>query len=443
MRVVNFKGPTNLPAMHRCSITRAFALIAAILCAGVLSNCTAPYRFHHLRGNREFISYTPAPAEEGKVRLAVKDVIDVKGVVTTAGSEYFARHGTPATEDAECLREARRRGVTIVGKTNLTELALGASGLNDYFGTPKNHLNGMRRLMPGGSSSGSAVAVADGKADIAFGTDTAGSVRTPAACCGIFGLKTTFGLVSLKGVYPLSPKNLDTVGPMARTIPHLVEGMDLLKPGTQGEYEEAKAAEPTGASLRVGRLYIPGTDSAIDEAVDEALRKAGCKVVPLSKEFGEAWLRARKNGEAIALADGYESDSYLLDQKGVTFTTKAALLLGKGERDGKAYAEALRERRIWQRQLRDVLRKVDFIAVPTLKKPPYQIPIFGRYVLFESQALEMQNTMAVNYAGNPAIAIPVPLKGRKVTLTSLQLIGPPKSEGKLLNAGRIISSNSQ
>jgi amidase len=294
--------------------------------------------------------------------------------------------------------------------------------------------------MPGGSSSGSAVAVADGKADVAFGTDTAGSIRTPSACCGIFGLKTTFGLVPLKGVYPLSPKHLDTVGPMARNIPHLVEGMDLLKPGTKAGYARAMAEEPTGSSIRVARLYIPGTDSAIDEAVDEALRKAGCKVVPLNREFTEAWLRARKHGQTVAVVDGYESDRHLLDQKGVTATTKAAILLGKLRSDSKEYEEALRERPIWQRQLNQVLRNVDFIALPTLKKPPFQIPIFGRYVLFESQALEMQNTMAVNYAGNPAIAIPVPLKGRKVTLTSLQLIGPPESEAKLLNAGRIISS---
>jgi amidase len=430
----------KMSVIEGLSAARAATLCAALVIAGALTGCTSPLHFTKLRGDRAFISYSPTAEQNGKVRLAVKDVIDVKGLVTTAGSQYFARHGTPAAEDAECLKGARARGVTIVGKTNLTELALGASGLNDYFGTPRNHLDGDKRLMPGGSSSGSAVAVANGKADVAFGTDTAGSVRTPAACCGIFGLKTTFGLVSLKGVFPLSPRNLDTVGPMATSVPRLVEGMDMLKPGTAEQFHEVAVEHPAGSGLRVGRLYIEGTDPAIDRAVDRALQKAGFKVVRLNPAFTQAWNQATKNGQVIAVADGYKSNSYLLTKPGITGATKTALLLGNLRSDSKAYDKAIQERSQWQRLLRQLFKKVDFIALPTLKKPPLNIPLWGRLATFEARALGMQNTVAVNYAGNPAIAIPIPLEEDKVPLTSLQLIGPMKSEAKLLNAARILAS---
>jgi amidase len=143
----------------------------------------------------------------------------MKGLVTTAGSEYFAKTSPPATGDAECLAIARERNVRIIGKTNLSEFAVAPSGLNEYFGTPKNPFSKWRKFIPGGSSSGSAVAVARGMADVAFGTDTAGSIRVPAACCGIVGLKTTFGLISLKSVLPIDPNHLDTVGPMAKDKP--------------------------------------------------------------------------------------------------------------------------------------------------------------------------------------------------------------------------------
>ena len=137
--------------------------------------------------DRAFISYSPTAGDSGKLRLAVKDIIDMKGKVTTAGSQYLAKTSPPAARDAKCLRQARQSNVQIVGKTNLPEFLLGATGMNGYYGTPINPLD--RHRIPGGSSSGSAVAVADGKADVAFGSDSAGSIRVPAACCGTFAQK--------------------------------------------------------------------------------------------------------------------------------------------------------------------------------------------------------------------------------------------------------------
>ena len=178
----------------------------------------------------------------------------MKGVVTTAGSEIFSITHKPAEKDAPCLAIARQRNVQIVGKTNLTEFAISPSGMNEYFGTAVNPLK--RNLIPGGSSSGNAVAVASGMADVAFGTDTAGSIRVPAACCGIVGLKTTYGLIPLEGVYPVEPEHLDTVGPMGKDIDHTVQGMELLQDGFAAKYAAAKAAKPTAQSIRVGRLKL-------------------------------------------------------------------------------------------------------------------------------------------------------------------------------------------
>src|SRR5262249_52900948 len=124
-------------------------------------------------------------------RLAVKDLIDVHGTPTTAGSRAVEQTADAARRDAACLAGARAAGARIVGKTNLHELAMLPIGTNPWFGTPVNPLDA--DLIPGGSSSGSAVAVATGDADVAFGTDTGGSVRVPSACCGTAGLETTPG----------------------------------------------------------------------------------------------------------------------------------------------------------------------------------------------------------------------------------------------------------
>ena len=327
----------------------------------------------------------------------------------------------------------------IVGKTNLTEFAFGGSGINEYFGTPRNHFNGRRRLIPGGSSSGSAVAVANGMADVAFGTDTAGSVRVPAACCGIFGLKTTFGLVSLRGVFPLSPNNLDTVGPMARDIPRLVQGMDLLEDGFAGQYRQAVADKPSAGDITIGRLYLDGTDPAIDKAIDQALAARNFKVIRLGKAFKENWEQADKYGRIVATADAWLNGREYLNKKGVTPTTKAGIVLGELEYNNN-YREAMLVRARWRNTLRQVFRRVDFIALPTLQRMPPKIPFFGRSAIFEAFVLDLQNTEAVNLAGNPAIAIPIPLDVKDGSVTSLQLVGPRLSEAELVNAARLLKT---
>jgi amidase len=405
------------------------ALASLVLCSG----CSFVPRFSKLSGNRAFIDYWPPDPNSKGLRLAVKDNIDMKGVITTAGSEIFSVTHKPAEEDAPCLAIARRRHVQIVGKTNLSEFAVSPSGMNEYFGTAENPLK--RRLIPGGSSSGNAVALASGMADVAFGTDTAGSVRVPAACCGVVGLKTTFGLIPIQGVYPVE-KHLDTVGPMGRDIDHTVQGMELLQDGFAAKYASAKAAKPTARSIRVGRLKLKGTDRKIDQAIDDALAKTGFQVVELDESLSEQFEQAKKDGTTVASAGAWISNGRF--QFAVTARTQSVLRLGQINYT-TSYRSALDRRDAWQRTLRNVFEKVDFIALPTLQQNPPELPLLNlRIGIREAQMLQLQNTVAVNFAGNPALALPVPVRGEKAPVTSLQLIGPPLAEAGLLNAGRLV-----
>lgn len=409
-----------------------------ILCG--LCACSSPQQ-RQLQHSREhaFISYWPPPAGSTGLRLAVKDNIDMQGRVTSAGSEYVAKNSPPATRDAPCLALARERGVQFVGKTNLTEFAVTVSGKNSFFGTPVSLLDGRNDVIPGGSSSGSAVAVATNMADVAFGSDTGGSIRVPAACCGVFGLKTTFGLVSTKGVFPISPKHLDTVGPLARNINDLAKGMDLLQRGFAAKYREVVADKPLARHITIGRLYLDGTDPAIDKAIDVALVARHFKIIRLSSNFKSKWLQAEKDGKTVALADAWLNDDKYSNQKGVSLLTK--LVIASGELDYKfGYKEAVKRKAAWQRDLRQVFREVDFIALPTLQGLPPKLPFWGSDAVFEWRVFDMQNTVAVNYSGNPALAVPIPMpaRGKAIPVTSLQLIGPRLSEAELLNAGRLI-----
>ena len=425
--------------MKKSRCVTARSILVGLLLITCFSDCAIPRG--HTAHDRAFIVYWP-PKEKKQLRLAVKDNIDIQGVVTTAGSEYLAKTSQAAFRDAQCLEIARERNVQIVGKTNLSEFAVAPSGLNEYYGTPKNPFSKLRRFIPGGSSSGSAVAAADGPADVAFGTDTAGSVRVPAACCGIVGLKTTFGLVSLKGVLPVEPKHLDTVGPMAKDVDHVVQGMDLLQSGFTARYRRAVAAKPLGKDIRIGRLYLSGTDPKIDKAVDDALARGHFQVIALDKAFAAKWDQAKKDGDTVAAAGAWMNYKKYFGKLGVSAKTEAIIALGEFDYTTN-YRNALRRQAEWQYTLRQVFKKVDFIALPTLQTLPPTIPLIGRIAFLEARVLGLQNTVAVNFAGNPALAIPIPVNDKHVPFTSLQLVGPRLSEAELLNAGRLIEASVQ
>lgn len=431
--------PTGKPALAgNPSLVLAVLGLSSV---ALLSSCSIVNRLtDHSKGDRAFIAYWPPPEGDTRLRLAVKDNIDMKGFVTTAGSEYLMKNSKPAKQDAPCLAIARQRNVVIVGKANLSEFAVAPSGVNEFFGTPDNPLNGWwRKHIPGGSSSGSAVAVATGMADVAFGTDTAGSVRVPAACTGVVGLKTTFGLISTDGIHPIEPKHLDTVGPLAKDIARTVQGMDLLQSGFAGRYASATAAKPTGAGIRIGRLMVPGTHPEIDKAIDQALAAAGFQVVRLDENFRTKWEQAKKDGNTVAAAGAWISDKQFRGKFGISTRTKTAILAGQLAYN-TSYKEALSRQKAWQRTLNRTFAKVDFIALPTIKTTAPMIPPDLKIGILEAVVLDMQNTVPANFAGIPALAMPVPLENSNVDFTSLQLMGPPRSEAELLNAGRLVEA---
>lgn len=416
------------------SATRRLLAFTPLL---LLCSCSLPEWNARRPGSRAIITPIACEEEKGRLRLAVKDNIDIEGVVTTAGSRHFANTRGPATKDAPCLALARERRVQIIGKTNLSEFAVSPSGLNEYYGTPRNPYCFWTKRIPGGSSSGSAVAVAGGMADVAFGTDTAGSIRVPSACCGIVGLKTTHGLIPIDGVYPLEPEHLDTVGPMGKDIASTVVGMDLLQRGFLGRYAAAKAARSVASSIKVGRLRLKGTDPKIDEAMDNALERAGFQVIQLGDGLAEKWEQAKEDGNAVAASGAWISDKQFRNTPDVALRTKVVILAGRINYLTK-YKAALSRRPAWQAALDDAFKKVDFIAIPTLQGAPPRIPPGIDAGLLEARVLKVQNTVAVNYAGNPALVLPVPLHGAGFAVTSLQLIGPKLSEPALLNAGRFV-----
>ncbi len=289
------------------------------------------------------------------VRLAVKDLIDMEGVPTTAGCRAVADLAQPANADAACLAGSRAAGARIVGRTNLHELALGVTGVNPWFGTPVNPLDPGR--VPGGSSSGSAVAVATGEAEVAFGSDTGGSVRIPAACCGIAALKTTWGRVSVEGVWPLAP-SFDTVGPMARDVRGLVTGMELLEPGFR---------VASTVPRRVGRLRVE-CDPVIDAALDRALHATGWEVVDVQlPEWGNATAAALTLLVSEAWAGNRQLVERYPDKIGQDVLER--IRLGRDVTEA-ALASARAVRGQWRIHLDEVFREVEVVRHADVDHPP-------------------------------------------------------------------------
>jgi amidase len=363
-----------------------------------------------------------APEPATTLRVGVKDLIDMVGVPTTNGSKVVATSpaGAPARADAECLagtRAAETAGeVTIVGKTNLHELAFGVTGINPWFGTPVNPLD--PRLVPGGSSSGSAVAVATGAADVAFGSDTGGSIRVPAACCAVVGLKTTRGRISLAGVRPLAP-SLDTVGPMAATVDLTARGMALLEPGF------APAAAPAG---KIGRVRLPA-EEYIDAAIDAALLASGLTVLDVALP---GWDEVTTATMTILMAEAWAVHSELWREHAGELSTdvgdrlEAASLIDRDE-----VAACWEQARDWMNTLRSAYRDVDVLALPTLSSKP---PTLEQ----ASRLSEIRYVAPFNVTGSPALSMPVTTTGGHPA--SLQLVGPARSEGLLLSTGAVVEA---
>lgn len=344
-------------------------------------------------------------------RVAVKDAIAVAGVARAVGSRAVAADAVPAERDAACVAAVRRSGGRIVGVTALSELCWDEGGINPALGTPVNPLDPTRT--PGGSSSGSAVVVARGEADVALGTDTGGSVRIPAACCGIAGLRTTWGRIPLDGVWPLAP-SYDTVGPLARDVAGLVLGMRLLEPGF--------AVRAPGAPV-VARIRPAGVVPEVDAAVDAALAVTGWRVVERAVPDWPEHLELTR----LIGYEGARANAHLLARREL-LSPEVLRSIERGLTVPDERAEA------WRARLADVrlrflrlLDGVDALALPTLDRPAPRLD--------EDMAMTWL-TFAAGAARLPALALPVPMPGP--VPASLQLIGRPYAEETLLGLGATV-----
>ena len=361
--------------------------------------------------------------------ISVKDLIDVAGVATTAGSR--ALRDSVAKTDAPVVRRLREAGAVLVGKTNLHEFALGTTSEDSAFG-PVRHPADLRRVA-GGSSGGSAVAVATGMGLASVGSDTGGSVRIPAAACGVVGLKGAFGEVPTEGVVPLST-SLDHVGPLSRSVQDAAALWSVLSGRTPAPVEAAPIE-----GLRLRRLvgYFndpiePAVRLAFDRALD-ALTAAGVSVETGELEGTASLADAYVN---IVLAEAAHWHAPLLASRADDYIPRIRGRIEMGRAiSAVAYLEALGTRAALGATVDAALDGCDALVLPTL---PIVAPLMGAEALRIDPAdpsetpvrsAMLKHTHPFNMTGHPAISMPLASNGLPV---GLQLVGPAHATERLL-----------
>ncbi|MFG1350246.1 amidase [Xanthobacter autotrophicus] len=343
------------------------------------------------------------------LRVAVKDTIDIAGLPTMAGSRALAGAAS-AADHAEVVERVLAAGCRIVGKTTLHELAFGVTGINDWSGTPENPK--WPQLVPGGSSSGSAAAVAAGLADFALGTDTGGSVRIPAACCGVFGLKPTFGRVSRRGVMP-AHSTIDCVGPFAASADMLMSAMEIIDP----TFVRRKIEAP-----RIGRVAVKANPS-IERAIAKALAASGLDSLDVELAGLEAAFAA---GVAIINAENFIGLGHLL-KTGRVGADVARRLAQAGTVSAEDVAASEHVRTDFTAEIDALLGTCDVLVLPTMPDFPPTL-LEARTDL---SAVGMTTFVRpFNLSGHPAAT--VPLLAESGAPVGLQIVGPKGEDALVL-----------
>jgi aspartyl-tRNA(Asn)/glutamyl-tRNA(Gln) amidotransferase subunit A len=338
--------------------------------------------------------------------VTIKDLFDVAGEATRAGSKTL--ENAPAAErDAPVVRRLRAAGAVVVAKTNMTEFAFSGVGANPHYGTPGNPAD--RARIPGGSSSGAAVAVADRMCEIAIGTDTGGSTRIPAALCGIVGFKPTQRRIPREGAFPLS-YTLDSVGPLARTVTECA-GADAILAGDEAE---RLVPAPLGG-LRVaipGDFALDGLDAAVEEAFSKAtdiLARSGVQLsqVPFP-EFDQMTAVNQKGG--FASAEAYAIHRHRLERHGGAYDPNVRGRIERGRTISAAdYIDMMRERRRLVREMDERMEGFEVLAMPTTAiVAPKLAEVETRENFGEKNMALLRNPALVNFFDLCAISLPIP-----------------------------------
>jgi aspartyl-tRNA(Asn)/glutamyl-tRNA(Gln) amidotransferase subunit A len=350
--------------------------------------------------------------------VAIKDLLDTKGLVTTYGSALFAEH--VPEQSASAVTRLEQAGYSVAGKTNLHEFAYGISSQNPHFGTVPNPAYPGR--LAGGSSGGSAAAVAAGDVDLALGTDSGGSIRIPAAWCGVVGFKPTYDLVPADGCFPLAP-SYDHVGPIASTVEGCAELMRAL-------VDEFPATElETLDDIRVGFAWLEHADPLVRKRVEEALAHIPHREaidLPLN-DPAEYRLFMRE------VADVHRG---LFPERADEYGENVGAKIERCTQVTDEQVEAARRLRASYRDRCDeATHTIDLLVTPTMAFVPPAADVDELAIRERGISL----TFPFDSLGWPALALPCGLAEGGLP-ASVQLVGPPGADALVLAAGELLAS---
>lgn len=373
------------------------------------------------------------------IPVAVKDLCDIEGEVTTAGSVVLADR-PPAAVNAPVVARLVAAGFVVMGRTNMTEFAYSGLGLNPHYDTPRSPWDRATGRIPGGSSSGTAVAVADGMAAVGLGTDTGGSCRIPAAFCRIVGWKPTARRVPLDGIVPLAP-SLDSVGPLGRSVDCCAIVDDVFAGGDGRVAPDARPA--TGLRLAaITDFVLDGLDpevAAAHEAALAILRAAGVTVeeVPFP-EITE--LPTINSGGGLATAEAYHWHRELLASGGDRYDQRVRLRIEPGALQTAAdYLDLLAARRRLIAAAEARLAGYDAFVLPTVARLPPPVASFdsGDPAYYSTTNLAcLRNTAVGNFLDACALSVPASAPGEAPV--GLMLMGAPMGDAALFAVGRTV-----
>ena len=384
------------------------------------------------------------PGPLAGVPFAAKNLFDIEGLTTRAGSKIL-RDRPPAARDATAVRRLREAGAILVGALNMDEFAYGFVTENAHDGPTRNPHDPAR--IAGGSSGGSAAAVAAGLVPLALGSDTNGSIRVPAALCGVFGLKATFGRLSRAGTFPFVP-DLDHIGPFARTVTDLAAAYDALQGPDPSDPacttrpahpSLATLEDPPPATLRVGLLTGWFASGATDAAL--AAVKAVASAFPAVEEIELPGAEAARSAAfCLTAAQGAELHRANLLARPFDFdpSTRDRLLAGLLI-PATALSAARRVRRHFADELARAFARFDILLAPTT---PFPAPRIGQtHETLDGQEVPIRAnlglyTQPISFVGLPALAIPAPKTDATRMPLGVQLIAPAHDEARLLRIAR-------
>ena len=346
----------------------------------------------------------------GKFTVMVKDSIDIKGFQTLAGSRALEK-SEPAQDNAAVVDLLLANGCQIIAKTNLHELAFGITGINHVFGTPINPK--YPDFIPGGSSSGSAAAVAAKLADFTLGTDTGGSIRMPAACCGVYGLKPTFGRVSRQGVHP-AQSSLDCVGPFANSVEMIESAMQIIDPTFQ-------TVETLDYLPKIAYLNVDA-NREIHESIENFLQKSNLSVTHVDVPSFQAAFHA---GMQIINYENWQAYADLT-KTGLVGADVQGRLLKAAETTLEQVQQAEQVKAQFTQEIDALLEQYDVLVLPTLPQFPPKVADAENTVAFLNLTALVR---PFNLSGHPAIS--VPLETAQALPVGLQIVAKHHADAQL------------